>query len=753
VPSEPLFSVIVVDPPSDAMLDLQLRCLSDQTLGRERFECIVITPPHRSGSRHPRQFDSKVTLSHVIQGGLAPGALYDRALAVSRGTNLAFLGACNLPDPDWLNSLLTTLAGSDHAPIALGTCLSVPDNCAASDWPERLARFTGREPEALFRDDAPHDFAQVAASAVAGEPPVHLHSRLDLELRELCAREPTSCFGAYGFSLSNSAVARQQVEDAGGFNTCMRTLFDRELAVRLWQGGGSFLFAPSGSRTIHLPVTGIPPRRPTHEDIEALFFRHPYSMVLLMEIWAHHVGQGIDAPTPALRSLRGIAQTIRDAALDLGKEYAAAFARTLNVAMDIEKHALIRIFTEFRGTPERSIAGYIEQALAEGLASLQRDGKTYLDFTHTHNWIDSRVPFPPGASAPFRWPLANYAHLTRHPEMDTRTAFQRSRDPRDLLRIHCKGSYQVTIASDALQGTSGTLCIPIPIEHRLQSERKLSSTYPGHLDSFIDWERGMIMNLPVESTGQPDIVIGYDFEHVLYEDAAIERDVPYQEDPAVLARCLHMDMSADTLECARRILELVTPIEERSPFEAARAIYRWLQSNILFIFPPPGFSQDNLVRSGLGDCGAQMSTFVSLCRLAGIPARGCQGEHFKRVIGPAQRVVEVEIISVGDTPLLHSWAEFYAPPYGWVSVEIQGTGKKSLSAAVIPDADMRLAAIGGIEAYEDQQFGDLMPLRICVSDEALRLPAFPRIQHLVDREVEQRLYRETRHRMRCTFSI
>jgi len=293
--------------------------------------------------------------------------------------------------------------------------------------------------------------------------------------------------------------------------------------------------------------------------------------------------------------------------------------------------------------------------------------------------------------------------------------------------------------------------MPIPIENRLQRDVKITSTYPASLTSLIDWKLGMITNIPVRPNGEPDIVFGYEFEYVLHEEAAIRREAP-AEAPPDLANFLHVDMSEATRGHAKQLLALIGANPEREPFENARSIYRWIQSNILFALPPAGFACD-ILRSGLGECGTQSGLFVGLCRLLGIPARGCVGDHFKRVFGPAQRTVEAETMSNGDAPVFHSWAEFYSPPHGWVSVEIAGTGKKAISATVVPDADLRGAIHHGIEAFENEQFGDMIPLRIFVSDEVFVRPTFPCLQDPTDRALQQRIFRATSHRIRYAFSI
>lgn len=68
---------------------------------------------------------------------------------------------------------------------------------------------------------------------------------------------------------------------------------------------------------------------------------------------------------------------------------------------------------------------------------------------------------------------------------------------------------------------------------------------------------------------------------------------------------------------------------------------------------PPYLTVTNLPEyfmSGLrGDCGVQAITFITLCRLCGIPAKWQAGLYTKP-----------------DDAGHHDWARFYIAPYGWL---------------------------------------------------------------------------------------
>ena len=85
--------------------------------------------------------------------------------------------------------------------------------------------------------------------------------------------------------------------------------------------------------------------------------------------------------------------------------------------------------------------------------------------------------------------------------------------------------------------------------------------------------------------------------------------------------------------------------------------------------------------SGLrGDCGVQAITFITLCRLCGIPAQWQAGLYTT----PA---------SAGN----HDWARFYIAPYGWLFADC------SFGGSAFRDGD---------EARRDFYFGNLEPWRL-----------------------------------------
>ena len=129
--------------------------------------------------------------------------------------------------------------------------------------------------------------------------------------------------------------------------------------------------------------------------------------------------------------------------------------------------------------------------------------------------------------------------------------------------------------------------------------------------------------------------------------------------------------------------------DEKRPVEIARRIYDYITKNVQYSYMRtyslmtciPEYCAKNL----RGDCGVQALLFITLCRIAGVPARWESGLYSN----PGY---------VGA----HDWAMFYAEPYGWLY------------------ADPSLGGSGYAEGDENRRrfyFGNLEPFRMAANHE------------------------------------
>lgn len=118
------------------------------------------------------------------------------------------------------------------------------------------------------------------------------------------------------------------------------------------------------------------------------------------------------------------------------------------------------------------------------------------------------------------------------------------------------------------------------------------------------------------------------------------------------------------------------------PIDRARAIYDYLTGHVDYRYQPD-YAQldaiaDNCAKSLRGDCGVMALTFVTMCRIAGIPARWQSGLYVAAdYIGP------------------HDWAMFYTEEYGWLWADVSFGSSSRRSG----DESRRLHHFGNLDPW------------------------------------------------------
>ena len=132
------------------------------------------------------------------------------------------------------------------------------------------------------------------------------------------------------------------------------------------------------------------------------------------------------------------------------------------------------------------------------------------------------------------------------------------------------------------------------------------------------------------------------------------------------------------------------------PAEKARRFYDYVTLNVRYHYQPAYFVLEDIpTRCAMdrrGDCGVMALTFITLCRIAGIPARWQSG----LAVGP-------------DRCGCHDWAMFYIAPRGWMYADC------SFGASM---------ARAGEEALRRHYFGSIDPGRM-VANRVFEAPFDP----------------------------
>jgi len=188
--------------------------------------------------------------------------------------------------------------------------------------------------------------------------------------------------------------------------------------------------------------------------------------------------------------------------------------------------------------------------------------------------------------------------------------------------------------------------LPFPADCPQQSEIEILDATPGYVLGPADAPAQAIY---WESDERDCFEVTYRYKH----------HAPYV-DPYTL-KCDEVQPTFDTGEELPHIAftpylrELCQRITKgcKGPVEKAGAIYDYVTGNVDYRYQPAYVLLDSIADSCAkelrGDCGVMALLFITLCRIAGVPARWQSGLH-----------------ATPDDPGAHDWAMFYAAPYGWL---------------------------------------------------------------------------------------
>lgn len=137
---------------------------------------------------------------------------------------------------------------------------------------------------------------------------------------------------------------------------------------------------------------------------------------------------------------------------------------------------------------------------------------------------------------------------------------------------------------------------------------------------------------------------------------------------------------------------------ETDPLKKAKLIYDWITTHIMYSYVRSYFTIPQQVEfiatNRKGDCGLQALLFITICRIAGVPARWQSGLY-------------ANPLTIG----CHDWAQFYIEPYGWLFADCSFGGAAYRA--------------GDLERW-DFFFGNLEPYRLPAAREYQKDFAFPK---------------------------
>ena len=99
--------------------------------------------------------------------------------------------------------------------------------------------------------------------------------------------------------------------------------------------------------------------------------------------------------------------------------------------------------------------------------------------------------------------------------------------------------------------------------------------------------------------------------------------------------------------------------DETNMYWKARRIYRWIIDHLYYELSGGWNVAPAVIERGNGSCSEYTFVFISMCRVAGVPARYAGA-------------ITVRGDRASEDDVFHRWCEIYLPPYGWIPVDPSG---------------------------------------------------------------------------------
>jgi transglutaminase-like putative cysteine protease len=248
----------------------------------------------------------------------------------------------------------------------------------------------------------------------------------------------------------------------------------------------------------------------------------------------------------------------------------------------------------------------------------------------------------------------------------------------EVLPVHHQGTWTLTIPGHTPGIKTNSLVrvwAPFPQEYRQQRDVKLISSSPAAIQvAPIAIEGNPVAGAPqrtvyfeqrvTDPSAPLEFTMVFDYTSFAYYpklDVAKVQPLPADWNGADLGERLpHI---AFTPEIRRDVAAIIG--SETNALNKALKIFRWVSANIPWNAEDEYCTIPSFAIKGFtarrGDCGVQNTVFITMCRIAGVPARWQSGYETKP----------------GDRWGMHDWAEIYIAPWGWLPADASYGVKKS----------------------------------------------------------------------------
>ena len=266
---------------------------------------------------------------------------------------------------------------------------------------------------------------------------------------------------------------------------------------------------------------------------------------------------------------------------------------------------------------------------------------------------------------------------------------------RKSYSLHLKAG--IKLKQDAIPvGEKVRAWIPIPRKGDQIEKVEIVSTSP--TSSYVSDEQYPQRTIFFEQNvkGEDEFIVEYTYQvHLKYtkpdpslvrKSSSVSLDTPENSSPQFYLReeIPHILFSPYLRSISKEVVG-----DETNPLLKARKIYDFITTEVRYSYVPEYSTYENITEfaaSNLkGDCGVQALLFITLCRIAGVPAKWQSG-----------LVASPYFVSP------HDWAQFYVEPFGWLFVDVSFGGSRKRKGAL---------------KHWDFYFGNIDPFRMVANSE------------------------------------
>ncbi|WP_126993590.1 transglutaminase-like domain-containing protein [Thermosipho globiformans] len=215
--------------------------------------------------------------------------------------------------------------------------------------------------------------------------------------------------------------------------------------------------------------------------------------------------------------------------------------------------------------------------------------------------------------------------------------------------------------------------LPVPFEKFQQTSVKITNASHDYVLSSPK-----ILQKTVHMKGKDTETFWVEFSYNVSEWIGENSKYKYKPTKADLSeKPPHVLFTPYLKEILQKILKGVKP---KNDYEIAKNIYDYLTKNVYYSYVLPYALYDNIPEYVTtvfsGDCGFYAITFITICRLAGIPAKWQSGWF---------------ATPYGASP--HDWALIYLKDFGWIPVDLSFGGSRR------DNEEMRMFYFGNLDGF------------------------------------------------------